>query len=199
MNIGRPLGWMASARFAQAFEVPRLEAIEALPFVATEAHEPLAVGSDGGDEVEKRKTWTVPTSAMILQLVKGWVVRFGCSSSSCVLVNMVYCTTVYLTAINLFPAGSPTVSATSGIERSSLGHACTEAAVEGWGPWKVPNAGPVRQSILCQDDLGLILLVSSFISGAPECVYHFGGFMGRVWMENWLLGWVQLIQFCYHG
>eukprot|EP00434_Breviolum_minutum_P020357 symbB.v1.2.017953.t1/scaffold1411.1/size120435/11 len=38
---------------------------------------------------------------------------------------------------------------------------------------------------LLKEDLGLILLVSSFVSEPPVCLYQFGGFMQRVWMENW--------------
>eukprot|EP00438_Fugacium_kawagutii_P032784 Skav211921 [mRNA] locus=scaffold1086:44912:50323:+ [translate_table: standard] len=40
----------------------------------------------------------------------------------------------------------------------------------------------------CKEDLGLILLVSSYVSEAPQCLHHFGGFMRRVWMENWSPG-----------
>ncbi|CAK9037697.1 unnamed protein product [Durusdinium trenchii] len=44
---------------------------------------------------------------------------------------------------------------------------------------------------LLKEDLGLILLVSSYVSSAPSCLFHFGGFMRQVWMENWCFLSVQ--------
>ena len=43
---------------------------------------------------------------------------------------------------------------------------------------------PALKQIL-KEDPNLILLVCSYVSEAPQGLYHFGGFMRRIWMENW--------------
>ena len=43
---------------------------------------------------------------------------------------------------------------------------------------------PVLKHLL-KDDLGLILLVASYTTAAPRCLFQFGGFMGKCWPESW--------------
>merc|ERR1719221_1823663 len=36
-----------------------------------------------------------------------------------------------------------------------------------------------------RDDCGLLLLVSFFVTHPRTCLFQFGGYMGKVWDENW--------------
>lgn len=35
------------------------------------------------------------------------------------------------------------------------------------------------------DDIGLLLLVASYVTHRRECLFQFGGYMGQIWEENW--------------
>lgn len=35
------------------------------------------------------------------------------------------------------------------------------------------------------EDVGLLLLIASFVTYPRECLFQFGGFMGKIWEENW--------------
>eukprot|EP00928_Gymnodinium_smaydae_P053858 TRINITY_DN37760_c0_g1_i1.p1 TRINITY_DN37760_c0_g1~~TRINITY_DN37760_c0_g1_i1.p1 ORF type:complete len:439 (+),score=70.37 TRINITY_DN37760_c0_g1_i1:43-1359(+) len=45
-------------------------------------------------------------------------------------------------------------------------------------------ARPALNTLL-QEDYGLLLLVSSYLTHPRECLYQFGGYMGKVWEEHW--------------
>jgi len=35
------------------------------------------------------------------------------------------------------------------------------------------------------EDIGLLLLVASYVTHRRQCLFQFGGYMGRIWEENW--------------
>lgn len=50
-----------------------------------------------------------------------------------------------------------------------------------------PELRVVRPALntLLNEDIGLLLLIASFVRHPQQCLFQFGGYMGQIWEENW--------------